>query len=364
MKKDLTGERFWRLLVLERAGSTLQQKALWLCRCDCGNEVRVTTGSLHRGTKSCGCIRAKVNVEKGRLKRVIDYESVKCHVCGIGLKDRFLNADRKVLRGLTFKQLDKLACRKCHGAISRKNWDSKNVAGRSIVVGDPREQVVIGSVLGDGSLEFIPGSLNYGLTIKHGLKQEKYLLWKALLLDNLVSKVDYPRGRVRLRTIKHPFMTALASDFIIDGRKSVSKKWVERMGPLAFAIWYLDDGNLLPNRVGKNGRLNKPSIRFSTNSFTESEDNILMEELRRKVGVSPGRCQWLHRRAFGVELSEPRKYFGIRLHGDDVETFLSYIRPSVDWIRCGMSYKADTTLRGPLDNRHTRRRSEVLSSVT
>jgi hypothetical protein len=47
----------------------------------------------------------------------------------------------------------------------------------------------------------------------------------------------------------------MASDFIISDRKSVSKKWVSRMGPLAFAVWYLDDGNLLPNRLSKRGSL-------------------------------------------------------------------------------------------------------------
>lgn len=53
--KDLTGQRFGRLLVIERAGSR-GTRSLWRCACDCGNETLVICNSLVRGrTKSCGC---------------------------------------------------------------------------------------------------------------------------------------------------------------------------------------------------------------------------------------------------------------------------------------------------------------------
>lgn len=53
---DLTGQRFTRLLVIERAGSYPNKAARWRCRCDCGNEVFSTGFHLVRGNvKSCGC---------------------------------------------------------------------------------------------------------------------------------------------------------------------------------------------------------------------------------------------------------------------------------------------------------------------
>lgn len=52
---DLTGQRFGRLVVLER----MPQKGhdtKWKCRCDCGKTVYANTTSLRSGhTKSCGC---------------------------------------------------------------------------------------------------------------------------------------------------------------------------------------------------------------------------------------------------------------------------------------------------------------------
>ena len=49
--KDLTGQTFGRLKVLERAGSNKDGRALWLCKCDCGNEtVAFATIKRSRGT--------------------------------------------------------------------------------------------------------------------------------------------------------------------------------------------------------------------------------------------------------------------------------------------------------------------------
>jgi hypothetical protein len=54
--KDLTSQRFGRLTVIKEAGRNARGKALWLCRCDCGNETIVEGCSLTSGnTRSCGC---------------------------------------------------------------------------------------------------------------------------------------------------------------------------------------------------------------------------------------------------------------------------------------------------------------------
>lgn len=53
---DHTGVRFGRLVALEIAGRNALKKVLWRCRCDCGREVTVPSGSLVTGnTTSCGC---------------------------------------------------------------------------------------------------------------------------------------------------------------------------------------------------------------------------------------------------------------------------------------------------------------------
>lgn len=61
---DLTGQRFGRLTVVERAGASKNREALWKCRCDCGNMVVVRSRSLRRGsTASCGCLGRETLLE-------------------------------------------------------------------------------------------------------------------------------------------------------------------------------------------------------------------------------------------------------------------------------------------------------------
>lgn len=56
--KDLTGQRFGKLVVLERAPSDSKGRTVWKCRCDCGNQKEIRSTSLLQGlTKSCGCLR-------------------------------------------------------------------------------------------------------------------------------------------------------------------------------------------------------------------------------------------------------------------------------------------------------------------
>lgn len=57
---DLTGKKFGKLTVVERAGSTNHGAAKWRCVCECGNETVVIGDELRKGnTRSCGCLRKK-----------------------------------------------------------------------------------------------------------------------------------------------------------------------------------------------------------------------------------------------------------------------------------------------------------------
>lgn len=57
--KDLTGQRFGRLVAIQPIKSLSNSKYYWLCQCDCGNTVEIIGTSLTSGnTKSCGCIKS------------------------------------------------------------------------------------------------------------------------------------------------------------------------------------------------------------------------------------------------------------------------------------------------------------------
>lgn len=53
---DRTNVRYGLLIAIERAGSSKEGQALWLCVCDCGNKVVIKGGNLESGnSSSCGC---------------------------------------------------------------------------------------------------------------------------------------------------------------------------------------------------------------------------------------------------------------------------------------------------------------------
>lgn len=68
MHKDLTNNKYGRLIVVSYAGKTKDRHSKWLCKCDCGNEVIISGNSLTRGhTQSCGCLQ-KERTAKARYK--------------------------------------------------------------------------------------------------------------------------------------------------------------------------------------------------------------------------------------------------------------------------------------------------------
>lgn len=71
--KDLTGQRFGRLVVLKFAhyreypeGGKIRKRAVFTCQCDCGEIKDIPAIQLGKGTTSCGCLLRETAAAKGR----------------------------------------------------------------------------------------------------------------------------------------------------------------------------------------------------------------------------------------------------------------------------------------------------------
>jgi hypothetical protein len=78
---DIEGVKFGKLTPIKRVShNNSNHLNHWICKCDCGNEVTASTGSLRRGKHlSCGCIRkgdenhnwkgGKITTKSGYIKK-------------------------------------------------------------------------------------------------------------------------------------------------------------------------------------------------------------------------------------------------------------------------------------------------------
>ena len=69
--KDLTGQRFGKLVVVKYDDSSTTRHPKWICQCDCGNIKSIHASALTGGlTNSCGCLRRETMDSKTRLHHI------------------------------------------------------------------------------------------------------------------------------------------------------------------------------------------------------------------------------------------------------------------------------------------------------
>ena len=76
---NLTGQRFERWTVIEKAGSNKSGQVLWQCLCNCGNERIVIGVNLTSGrSKSCGCLQRElvIGLQEKSLQRLAQVQEV------------------------------------------------------------------------------------------------------------------------------------------------------------------------------------------------------------------------------------------------------------------------------------------------
>lgn len=74
--KDMTGQQFGKLTVIEYVGTSKKGSALWKCKCECGNVIVTSRHKLMNGdARSCGCAKTQDLTGKtfGRLTVIRKY---------------------------------------------------------------------------------------------------------------------------------------------------------------------------------------------------------------------------------------------------------------------------------------------------
>ena len=169
------------------------------------------------------------------------------------------------------------------GSCETKHWHKKWVPiKKSLTLTLKQKSVIIGSLLGDGTMRLGKGAKNANFKIEHGLKQKEYVEWKYRLLEPFIftepqlsyryqeAGKKYPKSWW-FRTIRHPILTKIYKEFYLGesyrvGRKIIPKSVKKELNPLAMAVWVMDDGSY-----------NRGIIDISTYSFSLQEIHFLQD---------------------------------------------------------------------------------------
>ena len=113
------------------------------------------------------------------------------------------------------------------------------------LLGDQQWQVVLGALMGDGSLS--PNSYDRAgvrFRMGQGAEQAEYLDWKVSLLGNIpCSRSTNDKGAVFADFTPLAELGELQrSVYFGDGKKHLSWDYLKALTPLALAVWYMDDG--------------------------------------------------------------------------------------------------------------------------
>jgi hypothetical protein len=96
---DLVGQRFGRLLVMERGANSPGGKCRFWCVCDCGVKKEILSTSLMSGkNKSCGCYRVEFGRRIGASNLTHKMIDTSEYQCWANMKDRCHNSRNKSYR--------------------------------------------------------------------------------------------------------------------------------------------------------------------------------------------------------------------------------------------------------------------------
>ena len=185
------------------------------------------------------------------------------------------------------------------------------------------KEIILGSLLGDGSLKIHRPYKNARFSFRHSIVQKEYFLWKVKSLREIAGK-----NSVFLQKNDHGFsknpklrfqskaLSELSELYKLThkrGKLKIRRKWLNTMSPLSLAIWWQDDGSIVAN--GRKGV-------FCTDGFEKKSVKIIANYLKKvwgiKTNISPvekkrGSKKEIYWRLYIRSTEELKKFFRIIL---------------------------------------------------
>lgn len=119
---------------------------------------------------------------------------------------------------------------------------------------DRCKSIILGSLLGDGSLKIHKGYKNAQFSFRHSAKYEEYFNWKAGELSEISSECSvwkqrdknaYGKDKIRYQSKALLELTKLYHLTQKRNKLRIRRKWLNQLTPLSLCVWWMDDGSLV-----------------------------------------------------------------------------------------------------------------------
>lgn len=190
------------------------------------------------------------------------------------------------------------------------------------------KSIILGSVLGDGSLLINNGYRNAVFTFRHSIIQKEYFDWKVKTLDEISSlnsvHLQEPDGysknkKIIFKSKAIEQLTEIYNVLKVKKKIFIRRSWLNHLTPLSLAIWWCDDGTLTSS-----GGV------FCTYGFPEEQVITLAKYLEVVWGLN-ARCCVIKTKIKLLESGNHNKgiYFKVWLNKTEVKKFLRIIIPYI-----------------------------------
>lgn len=230
---------------------------------------------------NCCCESARITRLKLKLPSNFSYKQFRkldeeklVELVNLGKKDNEIDIILNVKKGTTY--------------FARKRWnitrDSFSIA-KSISFTNRQKEILIGCLLGDGSLHLGIGCINPSFSVEHGYKQQDYCFWKYNELKSLnvkfkeqIRKTPDKRNGILYHsfTVKSPANPEFLELYklLYNIQKNITIEYLSNYSALSLAVHFMDDGSKTTH-----------SYCIATNSFSLNDLMILKQYFNTKFNL-------------------------------------------------------------------------------
>lgn len=189
---------------------------------------------------------------------------------------------------------------------------------------DREREIILGSMLGDGSLKLHRGYANARFSFRHSIKQKEYFDWKVGELKGISGPVNvflqkkdgWSRvEKLRFQSRALPSLTELYRRTCKKGKLIIERNWLNQLTTLSLLVWWCDDGSIIGG--GRKGV-------FCTDGFEEKAVRRLAQYLKVvwKIKTHVGAIN-------RVRQEETKRYWRLWLSTEELKRFLRIILPEL-----------------------------------